>query len=493
MQRKVSVVLLVIIAGMGFLSWAAKKRISAAAKNKVSPTRVTSLSDDVDGSQEEVSLASMLPFALEEDEVLLAALTADLDSDGEEDQGVALKKAGHNLVFVAVALSDRENETLVRMEAAQTDVAMGGALSLSALDLTGEGKTALVAQGSSLDGRSVFEAFILSDDGTLQRIADFKTEGSIYVRQLDKRGARGKGGETKEAFAIEVSEVDPLDPDGKAQVAWVYEWDAELGRYVAAKATTESPKTNTEGIRYLASSQEFSLFLDGLWRKRSNDSRLLFFDTARKETIFFLDGTEEVYKWLQSNFRRNGASFAGVNQEIENLQRKVDISLSGEDEIALRVQDDVKMNVTEGAVWDGTYRKAVVGDTSTKRTESETALSRIFENEPSWREADGSSVRFVDGNFEAQGQGFKENGSYFCFEEGGQSYVQFKQDKTDAKFSGVYKILSGQETTPDQQTSPSDKIALQPCSIFAYGIASRENRPFVLTKEESFILNLRRF
>ena len=433
----------------------------------------------------------MLPFALGEGEVLLAAVVADINSDNQEDQGVALKKAGRDLVFVAVALADKENETLVRTAEVETDIATSSATSISALDLTGEGKTALAAQGSSSDGKSVFQAFILADDGQLQRVADFKTEGSIYVRQLDKRGARGKGGESKEAFAIEVSEVDPLDPDGKAQVAWVYEWDTEQGHYVAAKADP-SPKIASEEGKSLSSSQEFSRLLDGLWRKRSNESRLLFFDTTRGETIFFLDGTQEVYRWLQKSVRRNGATFAGMNQEIENLQRRIDISLSGEGEISLRVQDDVKMNVTEGVVWDGTYRKAIVGEEGSKEQIFESELSRIFENEPSWREADGSSVHFADGNFEAQGQGFKENGSYFCFEEGGQSYVQFKQDKAGAKFSGVYKIISGQAEADEQQLAAS-KIALQPCSIFAYGIASKENRPFVLTKEESFILNLRRF
>ena len=492
MQRKASAALLALIAGMAFLSWTAKKRISSSAKTKLSTARLTSLGGDEALGEDEVSLAASIPFALGEDEILLAALTADFDTDGEEDQGVALQKAGYACVFLAVALADMENETLVRLALAQSGVSSGSALSLSAFDLTGEGRTALVVQGSSLEGKSVFEAYTLSDDGALQRIADFKTEGSIYVRQLDKRDARGAEGETKEAFAIEVSELDPLDPDGKAQVAWVYEWDTELGHYVAAKAGDESTKSTSDEGKSLSSAEEFSLLLDGLWRKRGSDSRLLFFDTAKKETIFFLDGTQEVYRWLQNSFRRSGATLAGVNQEIENMQRKVDVVLSGENEIALRVQDDVKMNVSEGAVWDGTYHKATVGDESTRAEIFESELSSVFENEPSWREADGSSVRFADGSFEAQGQGFKESGFYFCFEEGGQSYVQFKQDKTGAKFSGVYKIISEQEGGDEQQLAAS-KIALQPCSIFAYGIASRENRPFVLTKEESFILNLRRF
>ena len=477
---------------MAFLSWTAKKRISSSAKSKLSTARLTSLGGDEALTEDDASLAASMPFALGEDEVLLAALTADLDTDGEEDQGVALQKAGYNCVFVAVALADRENEVLVRQALTQTSVSSGSALSISALDLTGEGRTALVVQGSSPEGRSVFEAYTLSDEGTLQRIADFKTEGSIYVRQLDKRDSLSSKGEAKEAFAIEVSEVDPLDPYGKAQVAWVYEWDTELGRYVAAKADGETPKEISGEGKSLSSAEEFSLLLDGLWRKRGSDSRLLFFDTTRKETIFFLDGTQEVYRWLQNNYRRNGATLAGVNQEIENLQRKVDVVLSGENEISLRVQDDVKMNVSEGAVWDGTYRKATVGDDGTRSKLFESELSRVFENEPSWREADGSSVRFADGSFEAQGQGFKENGFYFCFEEGGQSYVQFKQDKSGAKFSGVYKILSWQDAQEGQEDATA-KIALQPCSIFAYGIASRENRPFVLTKEEAFILNLRRF
>ena len=481
---------LVVIAGMGFLSWLAKKKISATSKPKFSPARLISLSGD-DG--DETSVASLLPFALDEDEVLLAAVVADLNSDGQEDQGVALEKTGYDFVFVSLSLANAETGTLVRGGAVQTDIVADSALSLSALDLTGEGKLALVAQGSSVDGRSVFQAFILLDSGVLQKIADFKTEGSIYVRQLELRDASGSFGEPKEAFAIEVSEVDPLDPDGKAQAVCVYEWDAQMAQYVAAKADGESGKTASEGAKSLSSSQEFVLLLDGLWRKKSGEARLLFFDTTRGEAIFFLDGTQEVYRWLQKSFRRNGATLAGVNQEIENMQRKVDVVLSGENEIALRVQDDVKMNVTEGAVWDGTYCKATVGEGGTGQEVFESELSRVFEDEPSWREADGSSVHFADGGFEAQGQGFKESGFYFCFEEGGQSYVQFKQDKAGAKFSGVYKIVSGQDSPLDQQATASSKIALQPCSIFAYGIASRENRPFILTKEESFILNLRRF
>ena len=493
MQRKVSAVFLVVIAGMAFLSWAAKKHLSTASKSRVAPARLTSLSSGADEEDQEVSLASLLPFALDEDELLLATVVADLNSDGQEDQGVALKKAGYDLVFVAVSLASADGEALVRGGVVQSDVAAGTAMSLSALDLTGEGKLALVAQGSSIDGRSVFQAFILSDAGMLQKIADFKTEGSIYVRQLELRDASGSSGEPKEAFAIEVSEMDPLDPDGKAQAICVYEWDAQMAQYVVAKANGESDKAASEGGKSLSSSQEFALLLDGLWRRRGNDSRLLFFDTTRGEAIFFLDGTQEVYKWLQKSFRRNGATLAGVNQEIENLQRRVDVVLSGENEIALRVQDDVKMNVTEGAVWDGTYRKATVGEDGTKEAVFESELARVFENEPSWREADGSSLRFADGGFEAQGQGFKESGFYFCFEEGGQSYVQFKQNKAGAKFSGVYKIIAEQQMSLGQQNAASAKIALQPCSIFAYGIASRENRPFILTKEESFILNLRRF
>ncbi|MEE0353399.1 MAG: pallilysin-related adhesin, partial [Treponema sp.] len=364
-----------------------------------------------------------------------------------------------------------------------TAISQAQTFSYTAIDLTGEHRTALVYQGFADNGDSILQAFFISNSGgnfSLLKIADLRGDGTIFIQQLDRYDAYERSKANGASFPIWVYTSDTERPGSADQLQIQYEWRHSENSYVKTRTVRVAGSRIT--AKELAKIQDgtvatFAGFLNGLWYmpESNGNLRYVFFDYDSREIIFFKDDTEEVYKWAHSNIRRNGIYLSTINQEIENLQRRIDISLKSTEEIHIRIQDDVRMLISENAVWDGNYKKNGKNMFLKNASSNSGSVSAVFEKDSTWKIPDGSTVKLQGGKYSMESEGFLETGIYTCFVNEGVSFIQFRPDsENNARFSGIYKV------TMEENNTPQKKYVLHPCRATGYGIVPQESRPVVL-------------
>ena len=167
-----------------------------------------------------------------------------------------------------------------------------------------------------------------------------------------------------------------------------------------------------------------------------------------------------------------------INQEIENLQRRVDISLKSTEEIHVRIQDDVRMRISESTVWDGDYKKTNQNLYKSKLRSKNKKMdfARNLEKVVSWKTSEGLVVKFVDGRYTVSGDTVSEEGVYSCSITRTDNMIQFRPKNADnSYFNGLYKILaegSFEENVP---------VTFSPYKAYADGLIPVEQRSIVLS------------
>lgn len=489
MQKKVTLALFIVIVAASTVAFIAKKYFYKPDKNKASASVVVPMSSSAEEKknssfssiEEDASLVSLVP--LDDNETLISIVSMDFDGDGFDDQVNAIRTMDSPYLAILVGLYNPQKNAYERKAVIATEVSQAQTFSYTGIDLTGEHRTALVYQGFADNGDSVLQAFFVSNEGgkfSLSKIADLRGDGTIFIQQLDRYDAYERSKANGASFPIWVYTSDTERPGSADQLQLQYEWNHSENCYV--KTRTVRVVGSRIAAKELAKIQDgtvatFAGFLNGLWYMPQADGslRYVFFDYGAREIIFFKDDTEEVYKWAHSNIRRNGIYLSTINQEIENLQRRIDISLKSTEEIHIRIQDDVRMVISENAMWDGNYKKIGKSMFLQKSLSKAAGGSLDFGKESEWKIPDGSTVKMHDGKYSMEAEGFLETGLYSCFESGGSSFVQFRPDsENNARFSGVYRI------TAEENSASQKKYILQPCRTTGNGIVAHESRPVVL-------------
>ena len=489
MQKKVTLALFIVIVAAGAVAFIAKNYFYKPDKNKTSASVVVPMSSSAEekknsafsSMEEDNALVSLIP--LNDNETLIGIVSMDFDGDGFDDQVNVIRTMDSPYLAILVGLYNPQRTAYERKAVIATEISQAQTFSYTGMDLTGEHRTALVYQGFADNGDSILQAFFISNAGgnfSLTKIADLRGDGTIFIQQLDRYDAYERSKANGASFPIWVYTSDTERPGSADQLQIQYEWKHSENSYV--KTRTVRVAGSRIAAKELAKIQDgtvatFAGFLNGLWymTEANGNLRYVFFDYDSREIIFFKDDTEEVYKWAHSNIRRNGIYLSTINQEIENLQRRIDISLKSTEEIHIRIQDDVRMLISENAVWDGNYKK-IGKNMFLKNASSKSGnISESFEKDSTWKIPDGSTVKLQDGKYSMESEGFLETGSYTCFENEGTSFIQFRPDsENNARFSGVYKL------SVEESNSPQKKYILQPCRATGYGIVVQESRPVVL-------------
>lgn len=489
MQKKVTLALFIAIVAAGAVAFIAKNYFYKPDKNKTSASVVVPMSSSAEekknsafsSMEEDNALVSLIP--LNDNETLIGIVSMDFDGDGFDDQVNVIRTMDSPYLAILVGLYNPQRTVYERKAVIATEISQAQTFSYTGMDLTGEHRTALVYQGFADNGDSILQAFFILNTGgnfSLIKIADLRGDGTIFIQQLDRYDAYERSKANGASFPIWVYTSDSERPGSADQLQIQYEWEHSENSYV--KTRTVRVAGSRIAAKELAKIQDgtvatFAKFLSGLWymTEANGNLRYVFFDYDSREIIFFKDDTEEVYKWAHSNIRRNGIYLSTINQEIENLQRRIDISLKSTEEIHIRIQDDVRMLISENAVWDGNYKKIGKNMFLQKASSKSASVSEAFKKDGTWKIPDGSTVKLQDGKYSMEAEGFLETGSYTCFENEGSSFIQFRSDsENNARFSGVYKL------SLEESNSPQKKYILQPCRATGYGIVAQESRPVVL-------------
>ncbi len=439
---------------------------------------------------EENTLVSLVP--LESDETLLSIVSMDFDGDGYDDQVNSIKTVNSPYISLLVGLYNPALSSYERKAVIATEVTQVRTFSYTGMDLTGDHRTALIYQGFAENGDSILQAFFITRVAgrfSLKKIAEFRSDGTIFVQQLDRYDAYDRSHAKGDSFPIWVYSSDTTRPNSVDQLQTRYDWNADEGKYV------QGTQIRVAGSRIAAKElsriqdgtvKTFAKFLNGLWYKtvNQNSERLyLFFDYENSEVIFFNREAEEVYKWIHSNIRRNGIYLSVVNQNVENLQRRINISLINVDQIYVRSQDDLRMPISESNVWDGDYKKVVSEAVFEKNDESLISASQIIselEKAPAWKTSEGNLVKFENGTIVVKTDSSSDSGIYTALDANKSPFIQFRTNSNIAWLKETYLVSFG--TSLSSKNSGKNTVVLQPYLVQANGIYPLNKRTVVLTK-----------
>lgn len=453
---------------------------------------------------DETAMTSLVP--LKNDETLISIVSMDFDGDGYEDQVNAIKTAASPYLSLLVGLYNPQTSSYERKAVIATKITQVKTFAYTGMDLTGEHRLSLIYQGYSESGNSVLQAFFINRKNgvfNLHQIADFEADGTIFVQQLDRYDDYERTQSAGTSFPIWVYSTDTtMGANSTDQLQTRFDWNKEEQKYT--KALQIRVAGSKLAAKELARIQDgtvgtFAGYLDGLWYKTDNDGtgqRYLCFDYDSKEIIFFLDDTEEVYNWVNSNLRRNGIYLSTTNAEIENLQRRVDVSLLGVDGISLKIQDDVRMLIGESTMWDGEYKKMSFNSINHKAPSQVVPAATYIadlEKGPLWKASDGTVITFSAGAYTSSGDAASDAGVYTSEDADGRPFIEFRPRGATGYFNGSYLVSyaplqsSAAATTaknkqPQAPQYNADSIILQPYVITLEGSYATEGMPIILTR-----------
>lgn len=440
---------------------------------------------------EDTALVSLIK--LEADETLLSIVSADFDGDGYDDQVNAIKTLNSPYISLVVGLYNPKTASYERKHEIGTEITSIQTFTYMGIDLVGNHSTALVYQGFSFDGDTVLKAFFINrynGRSELRKIADYKADGTIFIQQIDRYDAYERSNATGSSYPIWVYTSDKAN-NSTDQFQICYNWNQDEWRY------SEEKRIRVAGSRLAAKElariqdgtvETFASFLGGIWYKTdavTKETKYLSFNYPSREIIFYSGDREEVYNWAVSTLRRNGIYLSTVNQEIENLKRRMDISLYSIDEISVRTQDDVRLLINESSDWDGRYKKANDEFLRSRHfiKDSNDEISKIICDQVSWKTSEGSYIKFIDGFYNAENSDKTETGRYAFFNVGRDEYIQFKPSANGkSMFSSVYRITKDSVSSSGQSLN---NIIFEACKIQGDGIIPLERRLLILTAVEN--------
>lgn len=445
------------------------------------------LPDDENSHGDGYDMESLITLA--SGETLITAVTLDIDDDGYDDQVNVVKTTHSPYLTLVIALYNAAAMRYDRTMSLPTTISQVRGFSCTAMDVIGNHRNAIIYQGIAENGHSVLLIYSgsRSERGTfsLTLIGDFEADGTIFIQQLD----RGEAYELSQAHGasfpvwVYTSEMS----DGATvfdQVQTRYEWSEAEQQYVqmAQQRIPGSSIAEKELSRIQDGTvATFGRFLDGLWYKTEHtagDNCYIFFDYSNAELIFHQGDSEEVYSWQNSNLRRNGMYFSSVNKSIENLQRRVDISLVSLNEIRVRIQDDVRMIIGESTLWDGDYRKMTAVAHVTTMPDSEAIQTLV--GGVTWVSSDGARIRFDEAAYTVTGANVADNGRYMQLVVSGETLLQFRSNTDTPFFAGMYSVRYAKLKNGTQETDDTATVQLHPVSVNPAGFYRKEARPVTL-------------
>lgn len=278
-------------------------------------------------------------IALNPNEILLNAVSIDMNNDSMDDQIISIKKTGNANIFIITGLYDKTAGEYRRVAEIETEITQTKTFSFSVIDLTGTHTNALTYTGLTDSGETVLKAYQSGTDtaktaaraprtasrtastsrtgnarpsaqasrtvnqnagssvapGTARTqttqdaselsaftytlIADLKADGNIFIQQLQRDDAYSLALAKGESFPICVSTSDTSrGADSLDQIQRTYNWNAARGTYeLVSESRVTGKKIADDVLRRIQDGklETFETFLSGLWYKSSTQESAL--------------------------------------------------------------------------------------------------------------------------------------------------------------------------------------------------------------------------
>ena len=516
MKTKTITFLFVIIAFFLAGTILISKKFSTDKSNKLSRAKIITPKSSESGesdvskklsSSEAEKYETFVPLAT--GETLISTLTIDFNNDGYDDEIIVVRVNTAQNLYIVPGIYDPESGNYTRLSPIPTTFTRTRTFSYTGMDILGNHTTALIYQGVDDSGNYIMQVFTCKDEkGTCEvsRIANFETDGTVFIAQSDRGEDYELSLSNAAPFGIWVyqSEKDEI-PEGEEkpktipnQIQSYYTWRPESQHYELENEikVTAGRLAATELSKIQDGTEEtFASFLNGLWYKISNTDgniRYLFFDYANHEIIQFYADIQEIYEWENSKLMHNGIYISTVNADIMNLHRRFNISLTAIDEIKLTLRDDVNLIIKENTMWDGNYKKM------SSQTPFETAKINNIEHcvqelqkGPGWTSADTLvNITFSDSIYILQTNSFTETGVFTGSIIGDYNVIQFRSDSSDPFMGDSYAVEFGTKTvtetikkkTVEKVVTDYDTILFTPVKITPTDCFTTDGRSFTFTR-----------
>ena len=407
----------------------------------------SAFSDDME------TLVSFIP--LQASESLLQTLSVDFDGDGYEDQINAVRRGADPEIILLVGFYNAQRAVYERVEEVGTGITQARTFTYTCLDITGSHRNALVFQGFLPSGEAVMRIFHgvrQRNNFSLTTIGDFRSDGTIFIERVDRYDSYETLGGAGTSYPVWVYSSDMQTAgvaDDRAstldQLQTMYDWDSSRGRYMRVRQNrVPGQRLAQSEIQRIQDGtvETFAGFLDGLWYRQGEF--YVFFDYANREVVFLSGGNQEIYSWESSTLRRNGIYLSTVNTSISNLSRMVDVSLSGIEEINVRIRDDVRMIISENTSWDGVYTKMSRKNESTltrKKTQNPASdILAALMAQKEWTTDSGALIQFSQNNYELSAPWGSDEGRYALMVVLGRAIIEFRSKAPAPFFEKTYQI-----------------------------------------------------
>ena len=436
-------------------------------------SRSSAFSDDMQ------TLVSFMPLLANES--LLQTLSVDFDKDGYEDQINAVRRGADPEIILLVGLYNAQRAAYERVEEVRTGITQASTFTYTCLDITGTHRNALVFQGFLPSGEvdmRIFHGTRSRNNFSLTTIGDFRSDGTIFIQRVDRYDSYETLGGAGTSYPVWVYSSDMQTAeaaDDRArtldQLQTMYDWDSSRGRYMRVRQNrVPGQRLAQSEIQRIQDGtvETFAGFLEGLWYRQG--AFYVFFDYANRVVVFLSGGSQEIYSWESSTLRRNGIYLSTVNASISNLSRMVDVSLSGIEEINVRLRDDVRMIISENTSWDGVYTKVSRKNESTlmrKQTQNPAAdILAALTAQKEWTTDSGALIQFARNNYALSAPWGRDEGRYALMVVLGRAIIEFRSKAPTPFLEKTYQIAQ------DGEAFKLEPVTISPSRITPNGTAN---------------------
>ncbi|MCR4714925.1 MAG: pallilysin-related adhesin [Treponemataceae bacterium] len=498
-MKKLTIVIFLIVAGvLAFFYFnkpteepAEEKTENITYSKVVVPTNYDFSSDESDISTVQTEESAFIShIQLLPGETLLQTYEAVLSNhskqDQMDDQISAVKKTGHDNVFLIIGIYDASTNSYVRSAEIETEITKFSTFSLSFIDLTGNHINSIIYTGFSDNKRTLLKAYQPEENDdrfSISCIADLSTEGTFAIQTPQRSDAYQMGKATGESFQIWEYSPDQ-NSNSLDQIQSTYSWNQNLIKYerISSRKIPGNQINSQELAKILDGTTEtFSKFLSGVWYKTTKDEdgqRYIFFNPEEKEIVCFMDENQEVYSWNSDWMRKYGLSMTTKNTSTAAISRQIDTTLVATNEIKVTVTDELRMNISEGSLWSGNYKK------QTKLIEKQTDESintpigeYLADSDKPWVIQDEYFVKFSKSEWTSESTEGNTSGIYVTSSVFGTELIQCRSQYENAILNGLY--ITKKDTTSRQDR---DILILQSAEITTSGLVPTGEQLFLERK-----------
>lgn len=378
-------------------------------------------------------------ITLSSDEMMLEDLQMDVNGDNKEDKVIAVKKLSDQFIYLVIFLQSTETHLFNRAIEIKTEVTQAKTAAFYTISVPEYAHPIIVVSGMNSDNMQVFGMYAtdIDDNETITTIplVNIQADGKISLQNKGRDAINALSYYTVSAYYSDTDAPNTLN-----QIERIYTWNERKHIF---EQTTElkipGKKIESQFLKKFQTGNinTFKEFLEGLWYQpaaRQNQNRSIFF--ADNEIIFSINNIQEIFTVDSISPRRYGIYFSTKNTSISSIHRRIDIELTGIDEITVRVIEDVaRLKIGASSNWDGMYRK--ISDTirdAGKKTAVEDAKKILTDNAKTWTSSEGYTLSFSQAAYTFTRDSIQDSGWYALLQIKDKIILQWKNKEKQERF-----------------------------------------------------------